>query len=172
MKRVKERLTLFPYAIGLAGLIWLISSQCQAQKLEGTSILLVEIVYDSLSMNQPTIRQITKDWAGKVFGNPRAIKSDTELSMVLNYDVKSSDAGAIYKPYNETMVIDYKESRVRVRVWLNGSGVITAQSTFYNNKGEVRDSKKQSLSTFKSDAERFVNKYRNYLKQETKEQQW
>lgn len=125
--------------IMLAALM-MISFQCLCQGVDGDRIILQDFVIDSLGYSQAELHAKTKDWFGHTFNNAKeVITSDSESGIVGRY-TNSHYIGSALVDWYHTINTDFKDGKIRVRIWINYSGETrgTPANYYFNKKGEPR----------------------------------
>lgn len=93
-----------------------------AQVQDGTSALLQEVIIDSIKLEKSAITDKTKEWIGKTFNNgEKVITSVTESSIVGNYVQMTTGGLGASVNWDHRFVIDIKENRMRVKIWVDRS---------------------------------------------------
>lgn len=95
-------------------------SPAVCQKPDGTRVFLVEQIVDSIPHTKAQIRERIKSWIGTNFKSGKdVIVSDTEDLIVGNYITTRNGTVGNQVHWEQTMTVDIKDGRIRVRIWVN-----------------------------------------------------
>lgn len=108
------------------------------QVQDGNSVLLQEVIIDSLPLSKGEIRDKSKEWIGKTFKSGKdVISSETDGSIVGHFITHTTGSMDARFTWDNTITIDFKDSKVRVKIWVDkmlDTGYAAASYWFGPNK--------------------------------------
>ncbi len=149
----------------------LISSVGIAQEKDGKTVKQVEFIIDSLPGTSPELISKSKEWIGKSFKQgEKVITSQNDNTIVGHYN-ESVNVGSTLVYFDHMITLDFKDNRVRVRIWtMETSNSVAASDFFYPEGKQPKKIYKDWLATLYKQAVDLSVSYAKYIK--AKKEEW
>lgn len=142
-----------------------------AQTQDGDAVLLQEVVLDSIPLDKSQIRDKTIEWIGKTFkSGETVITSSTENSIVGNYIDQMYGGMNTSFDWEHRFIIDLKDNKVRVRVWVTRLITGTVAAAYWYGKFKPSKLHQRWLNEMTVNSKALINNYHQTLKK--KQEDW